>query len=587
MTDLRDRLAEKGIHVGSGVYKLPSLQPGNYDMACPQCDPTRKHKGRASLSVTIDGHGGAVWKCHNDGCGWIGNVPGEAGSRRWEPAAEPAPKPAKQPPKEPRGRQQLLKYFEQRKIGEEVVDFLGLYIGPAWFPQLRREEMAIVAPYVERGQVVNNKYRAACKEFAQDKQAKKTLYNIDSLWDAQEVIFVEGEIDVASVLEALGLQTAVTCIPDGTPEKFRETLDNNDKRYRSLAPAAEVLAKAKKIILAVDGDQAGRNHAHQLALRLGFSKCFLVQWPAGCKDPNDVLRKHGPETLRHCIEGAEGYPVKGLKQIRLGELQDYRQSPRRELFVTGSQVMDRYLKWRTRQLCVVVGYAGDGKSEVITWLSVLLAQRNNWRWAVCSMEHDYQQLAAAIAEKKAGRPFVSHGLDIRGMDDQELSDCEAWIREHYHFIVQDDYEEDLTLDFILDMAKLAHIRHGINGVIVDPWNEVRHEFQEGEREDQYISRVMRKIRLFAEQHDLLIFVVAHPRAIRAKAGEKVAPSCRDASGGPNFANKATICLVIFRPNTEQSMVQVIIEKCKMKDQGGPATVELDWDKHTGLYRERA
>lgn len=585
MSDLQERLAEHGIRVGKPPHGLPSLRPGNYGIACPKCDSTRKNKGRPSLSVKIDDNGGAVWNCKN--CGWKDNIPGGRGPHRWEPAAEANPLPAKQPPKSfsEAAREQLLQYFGQRKIGEEVVDFLGLYIGPAWFPQLRKKAAAIVAPYVERGVVVNNKYRSPDKLFAQDKGAKKTLYNIDSLWDAEEIIFVEGEVDVASILEALGLQTACTCIPDGTPEKWKETIDHDDKRYKSLAPAAEVLSRAKKVILAVDGDQAGRNHAHQLALRIGFSRCFLVQWPKDCKDPNDVLRKHGADVLRRCIEEAEGYPVKGLKQIRLGELIEYRQSPRRQMFATGSPLLDKHLKWRTRQVALVVGHAGDGKSEMVTWLTVLLAQRHDWRWAVCSMEHDYQQLASAIAEKKVGRPFVSHGLDLRGMDDRELAEAEHWIREHYHFVTQDDYEDDVTLDFLLEMAKLAHIRHGINGMVIDPWNEIHHVFEDGEREDQYISRIMRKIRLFAEQHDLLIFVVVHPRGIRGKAGENVKPRCRDASGGPNFANKAHINVVIYRPDPRQPMVEFIIEKCKLKDQGQQALIRFEWDKYTGLYKE--
>ena len=55
------------------------------------------------------------------------------------------------------------------------------------------------------------------------------------------------------------------------------------------------LATAKMIILATDNDKAGRALREELAIRLGRTRCWYVEYPDGCKDANDVLQKYGQD----------------------------------------------------------------------------------------------------------------------------------------------------------------------------------------------------------------------------------------------------------------------------------------------------
>lgn len=59
---------------------------------------------------------------------------------------------------------------------------------------------------------------------------------------------------------------------------------------------------------------AGEALAEELARRIGKHKCYRVRWPDGIKDANDMLRKHGPQSLEKCIKEAEEYPVEGLQR---------------------------------------------------------------------------------------------------------------------------------------------------------------------------------------------------------------------------------------------------------------------------------
>jgi twinkle protein len=41
-----------------------------------------------------------------------------------------------------------------------------------------------------------------------------------------------------------------------------------------------------------------------------------VTWPQGCKDANDVLRQHGADVLKGCIDHAEPFPILGAFTAR-------------------------------------------------------------------------------------------------------------------------------------------------------------------------------------------------------------------------------------------------------------------------------
>src|SRR5271156_6170330 len=67
MSDIARKLQDEGIRLQGGVRQ------GNHKSLCPKCSHTRRKKTDPCLSITIDGNG-AVWNCHNSGCGFAGST---------------------------------------------------------------------------------------------------------------------------------------------------------------------------------------------------------------------------------------------------------------------------------------------------------------------------------------------------------------------------------------------------------------------------------------------------------------------------------------------------------------------------------
>ncbi|MEM7373898.1 MAG: toprim domain-containing protein [Bacteroidota bacterium] len=170
-----------------------------------------------------------------------------------------------------------------------------------YFSSTASESLAICFDYYVGEKIVNTKYRNLEKAFSQKKGGMQVLYGINDIvdWKREKlkwthVIIVEGEMDKLA-LEVAGFMNVVS-IPLGAGK--------GAKNRQYLLHAQKYLDQAEKIILAVDNDEAGTELQCELLTHFPQEKCWIVDWPEGCKDANDVLTKHGTWKLQSTIKYA-------------------------------------------------------------------------------------------------------------------------------------------------------------------------------------------------------------------------------------------------------------------------------------------
>lgn len=581
MTDLMEALREQGITKKGGFHA------GDNYTTCPNCSPHRKaaNRNKPCLSVKLDDRGGAVWNCHH--CGWNGNVPGARDGTPYPDRQERRPvKAAKQPPSKPVRPPGLLKWFAARGIGEDTIDELGIYVGKQWFPQIEAEDRAIIFPYRSGGKVVNNKYRSKDKHFRQDKDAEKVLYNIDSVVDDDVVMFVEGEMDVAACMEA-GYRQVVS-LPEGAPPPNAKLDDPHahDRRFEALANCWERIEPIKRYIIAGDSDEAGQRLRAEYARRLGKEKCWKVTWPGDCKDAGDCLQQHGAARLQACVDNAIGWPIAGLFQIEPGTLRRLRDTEPERLFSTGWESIDELFKIPLGHLMVVTGIPSHGKSEFIDALAINTARNYGWSWALCSPENPMADHAGKLVEKFLDKPMYQYEPGLEVATNSELGVGEAWLNRHFTFIRQDG-DNPLNLDFVLDRAHVAVMRHGVRGVVVDPYNEIEHYLPRNTNESQYQSGFLARCRKFAARHDVLFVIIAHPTKLGKNSdGSSPVPGMYDISGSAHWKNKADIGLTVYKPGDVPNCADIYLEKIRLRRWGRAGNRRLPWDPITGRYYDK-
>lgn len=236
------------------------------------------------------------------------------------------------------------------------------------------------------------------------------------------------------------------------------------------------------------------------------------------------------------------------------------------------------------QFTVLTGVPGSGKTQVLDNIMVNLARDKGWRFAVCSLENQpLEQHAATLLEIKTQEPF-SPGPTPR-MSVQTRDEAKAWLNKHFTFLLPT--ENDCTITGLLDLADKVRQKHGLDGLVIDPWNEFEHRRPAMMTETQYTSDILSRIRRFGRTHEIHTWLVAHPTKLtRDKDGKYPIPTLYDISGSSHFRNKCDMGLVAWRDSNEPKSATVIyVQKVRFRWCGQLGSMELHFDPVTGCYYE--
>lgn len=578
--DLGRALQERGI-------RLRSIEPGDHRTTCPACSAQRKKKNDPCLSVTVNGDGHAVWNCWH--CGSVGGTKETVTPR--ERAKKSYRKPNFKPDPAPPAK--LLAWFKKRGIGETTVRRNRISPAHVWMPGADKDVWCIAFPYYRSGELVNVKYRDPQKRFRQEKDAQKIFYGIDDIAGSDDVVIVEGECDKLAFEEA-GLRNVIS-VPDGAPSKVRDgAIDPaDDAKFEYIWNCRDDLADVKRFFIATDSDVPGRALAEELARRLGKERCWRVRWPSigdvERKDANEVLLEDGATVLRECVEYAEPWPIKSLLRASsfIDEVRELYESGPAKTLSTGWPQLDQYYRVRAGELTVVTGLPGSGKSEWVDALLMNMAQKHDWSFALCSFENRPAEHIAKLAEKHVRAPFYD-GPTYR-MGRPELEEAVEWLDARFFFLRADD--DAPTVEWILDQAQAAVARHGIRGLVIDPYNEIEHKRPSGMTETEYVSQMLGKVKRWAAAAEAHVWFVAHPAKIqRNKDGTQPIPSLHEISGSANWSNKADIGVVVHRDYDAEAesggrvgKTVVFVRKVRFKAVGRPGNVTFDYERATGTY----
>ena len=350
----------------------------------------------------------------------------------------------------------------------------------------------------------------------------------------------------------------------------------------------EKLEIVKKHIIAVDSDGPGTRLEEEVARRLGPEKCSRVRWPEGRKDANDVLVKDGIEDLRWFIDNAETFPIKGVFDIldRHDDILRLYEEGFERGHRTGWSTLDPLYTVRPGELTVVTGIPSSGKSNWLDALLINLARLHGWSFAFFSPENlPLEQHMAAIAEKYVTKPF--HDGPTPRMTHQELQGSMDWVNQYFTWIMP-SREDDWTVEKILTTAEQLCLRRGIRGLVIDPWNELEALRSDGMSETEYIAQCVKRIRVFARQRRVHVWIVVHPAKLRrADNGEYPVPTLYDCSGSAHWRNKSDNGIVVWRdlsgPDTDE--VQIHVQKIRFRHVGKRGMVRLYYEPACATYRE--
>ena len=450
----------------------------------------------------------------------------------------------------------------------------------------------ISIPFMRNDRAVNHEYRRIDKkDFRRDTGGVTCFWNEVVLDDPglqdEPLIITEGILDAISIIQA-GFPRTVS-MPNGSQSNGNE----QSGRYRFLADVQPKLDRVSRIILATDADAKGYALNEDLATLLGPARCKFVPYPDHCKDANDVLVRFGAERLRECVNRARWVNVAGVRRFS-----EYPPGSDADPIVWRSGIspaVDKRIGIMPGYSSVWTGVPNNGKSTLLNQIKWSLCERYpDFRAAMAMLEimpnRDYRRQAMQYL---IGRPREG-GPNGKPWSPEEIQRASEWLEDHVipidpnGYAVGNDYElseVEPTIDWFLDAATTAIVRHGVKFVALDPWGEIIQTRERGESEHEFIGRSLSRINRLARTLKAHVAIVAHPRKIEPGRGGAIRPpGPYEIAGSSYFFNKTSLGVTVHRdpeidedgePIPGDTRTMVAVWKSKFHDvQGQPGSFYL-------------
>lgn len=552
-------MQETIIHIESKQeYVIYPKSNGENNLICPVCSHTRKKKTDKCMGYNLQKGAG---RCNHCNATFVRKEENTIKNDFKVLYARPKYVVGSDIPKN------IFEWFNQRKISKKTLEDLKVSSGVEFMPQRQKEVQVIKFNYFRDGELINIKYRDSQKGFKLSKGAELIFYNLDSIKDFDSCYIVEGEMDCLALYEA-GI-TNVISVPNGA------TLGKNNLTY--LDNCIDLLDSKKEFYIATDNDAAGNSLRDELARRLGFERCYKINFK-DCKDANDCLIKYGIAGIHESILDKKEYPITGVfSAIDINDdIDDFYYNGLPQGDNIGLYNFDNHLKFHKGYITTITGVPGHGKSEFLDYIATCLNTKHKWKFAMYSPENYPLQLHfSKFAEKLIGKPFSGNDK----LNELELKHAKNYFNDNFFFIKP---ESDFTLDNILTKVKQLIKKKGIDAFVIDAWNKLDHNYEGNET--QYISKCLDKLSLFCEANMVHLFLVAHPAKINKdkSTGLIEVPNLYSISGSANFYNKTANGITVYL-NRQTLKSEIYIQKVKFKHWGQVGVVSLNWDKYNGRY----
>jgi twinkle protein len=492
----------------------------------------------------------------------------------------------------------IVKSFAKMKITEPTLRHFNISVSDAYFPEKREYNTSIVYPYTSGKNVLNLIYQFA-KYRASEFAGVPFCFNYNGIDDDNTFIVLD-EIEVLTFYEA-GNTNAISIYGGqqfsketgkNSSKKTNTSVDTNSEkiinhRLEFLTNIEERLKKVKKITIAMPSTPLGEQIKQELLRRLGKEKCWIISPPEADYTWNQFFISYGKERFNILLGNSKVIPVRGIFEVDdiEDDLDNLYYNGLTKGASTGFPSIDPYYTVVPGQWTVVTGIPSHGKSNFLDAVLVNLAKLHDWRFGLFSPEN--QPVArhyASIMEKFYGQSFEKDKNNR--ISEEQKEEGKLWLKKHFSVILPHE-DDSSTIDGILSLAKILVFRKGIKGLVLDPWNEIDHSRPPGMTETEYISLVLTKIRQFARNFSVHVWLVAHPAKLYKdkETGKYPVPTPYDISGSAHYRNKADNAIAVHRNvgGCDQDVSDIHIQKVRFKEVGRVGMASLRYDLINGKF----
>ena len=461
---------------------------------CPQCHGGGNDKDTFSVNLQT-----GAFKCFRASCDYHGHFVELARDFGYKLDDEQERKYRRLPQPKIESKPKAIEYLESRGISAEVAKRYKITT------QTNNENILVFPFYDGQGVLQFVKYRKMNfdKRFDKNKEwceaeTMPILFGMAQCEDFTRLVITEGQIDSLS-LATCGIKNAVS-VPTGA------------MGFTWLANCWDWVNKFQEVVVFGDYEKGKITLIETLEKRLQMKvKCVRPEDYLCEKDANDILRKYGKDAIIHAVENAELREVKYVKRLATVEAVNLRDLPK---IKTGIRPLDRVCGGLLRGHVVLLsGKRGEGKSTFMSQLVAEAIEQDNAVF-VYSGELPNYHFKNWLDLQIAGANHICTVRNEYNDEEYYLTDeCIKKINAWYYdkaFIFDNSAVSDDEYEGLIKVMVDAICRYDIKLVCID---NLMTAMDSDPNTDIYRqqSAFVKKLEKLAQQYDVAIILVAHPK----------------------------------------------------------------------------
>lgn len=426
-------------------------------------------------------------------------------------------------------KKNVIEYLGRRGISKRVIDYLDIREDShnnCVFNFYDTNDVLTMIKYRPARTVEKGTPKTWCQK---DADTCHLLFNMNRVNTSKPLLICEGELDMASAIEAGYINAVSVPLGAGNLHWIEENW--------------EWLDQFESIIIWADNDEAGEKMRKDCIYRLGTWRTKYIITPERYTKPNgssirlndinDCLQVGGKEYVMKLIADAKDVPVKSVVDYSQIDELDISQM---DGVVTGIKPLDNeLLKIFYGTLTVLSGRPGSGKTSIIDQMIAHTIDEGKPVF-LFSKEMPERMSANWFNTIIAGRRNMEERFTRDGRSYFVVpGDTQKKMQSHYKnklLIYKDDEPNDI--DSVMMSAEECVRKYGAKLIVLDNLMMLDLQCNEADKNTAQTNLINRLIK-FASKFNVAVSLVAHPKKV-ADANADI--EMYDISGSSNIINLA-------------------------------------------------
>lgn len=280
--------------------------------------------------------------------------------------------------------------------------------------------------------------------------------------------------------------------------------------------------------------------------------------------------------------------VKGYSIIKeediIDELIDYRVTYADKGKYLGFHCLADIYSMQSGNVTDWTGYPMSGKTQVLMELLLNLSLFYGWKHLVYFPDvGNAKEIISDLLHKVTGKTFnPKYGNHISEL---EIYQQTQWILEHFKVLTKSDVKATMTPFQFWDFAVHLKKTQGLNTASIDSWKDMYHDYNKYGNYATYLEKVLPYRNQVAEDNDLHLHTIIHPKLTEKKDGKLSPPQPNDLKGGSEWWNSGKNMVTVHRETKDTNEVKLIFGKIKPRSVGNVGIASLFFDLELFRYYE--